>query len=396
MSTSVKFFHSGMPGALGVTTSTTLSASQGLQRIFNQCLVTGFNQLTATSLSVTSGVASLGLPGGHGYEEDVVLLISGATPSNLNGQKRVLSVAANSVTFAAAGVPDGAATGTITSILAPAGWEEIGTGLDNMLGGRIFRSLDPTATGRYFRIGGNGSSISLTSIVGRESESSGWGSQVMPYYAAPSSGQVNGPWLLIADSKTVYFVIGTVSINGTSNGGSCIGFGDFKSFAPTDGYNAFVGGTNTASATTTITGVLAENPLGYCALTTAASPMYLNRSVSGAPGAVQALLSAESYWGGTAGMSGAVANPAAPAYPNGPNNSLLLSRFLITETAGVRGHLRGFYATPHNIHTSFTQQQRIVGQGSFAGRRLMAIKTGPNSTTTSFGLAFIDITGPWE
>jgi hypothetical protein len=123
----------------------------------------------------------------------------------------------------------------------------------------------------------------------------------------------------------------------------------------------------------------------------------LNRGFSGAPAPVTPIITAESYWGGgAAGMSGAVANAAAGAYPNGPNNSLLLSRLLLSESNGVRGCLRGFYVTPHNLHASFTQQQRIEGQGSFAGRKLMCIKPGPNGSTSSFGAAFIDITGPWE
>ena len=108
----------------------------------------------------------------------------------------------------------------------------------------------------------------------------------------------------------------------------------------------------------------------------------------------------ESYMA-TAGIvvSGGSTNPggtAFAAYPTPANQGLILSRVVLAEGGGPRGYLRGFYGTPQNAHAAFNQMDRVQGQGQFAGRKLMALKCGSPAGTTSQGVVFVDITGPWE
>ena len=111
--------------------------------VIRACARTGFNVKTLTSIVVTGGVATATCAG-HGYSgvygKD--LLISGATPAGLNGRKALTFVDTNTFKFAAPGVADGAATGTITAKRDPLGWVE----LFSDTGKSIFKRSDPTAT----------------------------------------------------------------------------------------------------------------------------------------------------------------------------------------------------------------------------------------------------------
>jgi hypothetical protein len=77
-------------------------------------LVNGFRSLSVTSLVVASGVATATVAA-HGYTGGAGRLveISGASAAALNGKKRITPTGANTFTFAAAGVADGAVGGTI-------------------------------------------------------------------------------------------------------------------------------------------------------------------------------------------------------------------------------------------------------------------------------------------
>ena len=119
MSTSVKVFASTDPGAL------VLSGTAGaLSTLLKTYLVDGRGSGAVATLAVAAGIATATYSAGHPFAEGSVGEFAGATPSGLNGQKRILSVATNSVTFDATGVADGAATGSITSKLASAGWQQ--------------------------------------------------------------------------------------------------------------------------------------------------------------------------------------------------------------------------------------------------------------------------------
>lgn len=61
-------------------------------------------------------------------------------------------------------------------------------------------------------------------------------------------------------------------------------------------------------------------------------------------------------------------------YPNGPDNSIVLSPIFITEPAGrsFRGHMRGIYQVCH-WYTNFAYGDVIQGSGSFTGKSFITV-----------------------
>ncbi len=85
-----------------------------------------------------------------------------------------------------------------------------------------------------------------------------------------------------------------------------------------------------------------------------------------------------------------------PSYPNGPNNGLVLSRkFLFEPNIALRGRLPGVLLPVQQCHSAFNWLDKIDGQDELIGRKLLAIKCGGAAGSSSQGLIFVDITGPW-
>ena len=98
----------------------------------------------------------------------------------------------------------------------------------------------------------------------------------------------------------------------------------------------------------------------------------------------------------SASLSGSGVNDLVPVYPNGPNNGLILSRKLLVERGvALRGVSRGLLLVAQNCHAQFNWRDKVPGQGQYAGRTLMAVKCGMPAGTSSAGVVFFDITGPW-
>ena len=396
MSTAVKFLHSGMVGAPGWSRAAGSSID-----VLDAVLVNGFNERTATGISVSDGVATATLPSGHGFEVDSVVLVSGATPSALNGEKRVLTTAATSITFSAAGIPDGAATGTILVRYSPLGWAKPFSGTN----AAAYRSNDVTATQMFLSLQ-HDTALSYVRVAGYETMSSATaGTGQFPstnrHWVKGDSPSVPSPWLIIGDSKTFY-LLRQFNSGTTFNSGALVGFGDFVSFSLLDPYRCFISGISSTSSisTSTIGAIDNEGSLELSNPNTAYVGISAARSRSGVGGAVSLIKTMESYQGRSdLNVSGGTTNPGGTAfasYPAPANQGLILSRVVLAEGGGPRGVLRGLYHTPQNAHAAFNQMDRIEGQGPFAGRKLMALKCGSPAGTTSQGVVFVDITGPWE
>src|SRR5262245_46103659 len=117
------------------------NAAGSLLAVLEACLVNGFNLKTVT-INVAGGVATASC-NAHGFTTAAgkLILIAGATPAALNGLKQPSVIDANTFTFAAPGVPDGAATGAITAKRAPLGWTKVYAGANK----GVFKSSDVTA-----------------------------------------------------------------------------------------------------------------------------------------------------------------------------------------------------------------------------------------------------------
>lgn len=394
-STSVKYFHSAMPGApvLNGTAGTLLA-------VLDACLVNGFGTKTADTLVVASGIATMTISSGVGaLEADAVALIAGASPAGLNGEKRILTSTATAITFDATGIADQTATGTITAKLASAGWEKPFSGTNLA----AYRSPDVTGTRFYLRV--DDTAAQNGRVVGYESMSDiNTGNYAFPT-AAQMSGGLYWPkanstastargWTLIADSKGLWLHLhtpatGTLGVNGWIGG-----FGDFTSLKSGDAYSCLITGTTTDVSASNVAQSTSISHVYASSLTV--QGCYAARAYSGLGSAAGLVRRAESY-SGSDGHSGTITSLAS--YPNGPDNSLILSRIAVLETTPhLRGTLRGVLYSPQPSASAFNWLDKVAGQGSYAGRKLLAIKGDGAPANTNVGSnagTFFDIYGPW-
>jgi hypothetical protein len=393
MSTAVKYFHWGM------TDAPVLNGVAGsLIGVLDACLVNGFSVKTVDSITVTDNVATASISTGHGYEQDSVVLISGATPSELNGAKRVLSATTNTLTFASTS-PNGSASGTMGARFAPAGFEKPFSGTNQA----VYRSPNVQGTRMFLRVDDN--TAQNARAVGYESMTDvNTGTGAFPTNTQQSGGlwwpNANStattarPWLVIADDRSFYVWVNTAT-TGFEGDGFLYGFGDFNSFKSGDAYSCFItGSTTNLAASASASGQTLSN----CEVAgTGVQSQWVARSFTSIGGALQTGRRIESYPLANA-YSGAT---ASVAYPNGADNALILSRTVLTETTGpvLRGVLPGLFFIPHAIGTgTFSHRNKIDGQGPLAGRKLMMVRNqgGPAATVATQATSTIDITGPWR
>ncbi len=378
-----------------------LSGSAGaLRAVIKACLVDGFGAGPVASITVAAGVATVAFSGSHPYRVGSVIQIAGATPSALNGNKRTSTVVGSSITFPAPGVPDGAATGTITAKMAPAGWVELFPGaLANVL---AVKPSAAEASGSVLRLDDAGTTTAR--VVGYEFLSAiSTGDGAFPIEAQlpgglywPKSGTANTvarPWWLFADGRS--FLIWTAPNAAYPSHGTLFGFGDLASDKSGDAYCAAIFG---GDAGVWSSGTANPGCIGYANFNVSGSLAYVARMHTGMGGAQVikkgAAYNTSSAYSGIASYGSAYAIP----YPNGADNSLRLAAVdIFVGTYGIRGRVPGVFHTPQAVGEGFSTGGIVDGHGDYAGRMFVALRVGPtNSPLSSAGTVFVDTTGPWR
>jgi hypothetical protein len=350
--------------------------------IFSACLVTGFNTLTFTSLTVTNGIARAVRTNGHGFLFDQIVNVSGASPSSLNGNKRVLSSMPSYIEFDAQGVADGTATGTIVIMTAPAGWSA------PYQNANVIALRNADANSPYYRLDNIGGSAGVrpfqayASMSDIDTGTGKWGDR---FLAEPSTGSPiatwgSGAWLVIADSLTAWAFW-------PSNSGGCLlacGFGKFSSFVPNDPHDDFIQGSSSAHK---IGGGLFSGVMTDGATNALAGSAVGNTGVNICGGyGLKVLNDASGYYGS--------------AFPSPVDNGLLLVDSLFRETTdgAMRGRNRGVYwCTQDRPGTASCPGQTLTGVSGLEGRTIMLVGYHPviGSIPAIVARVAMDITGPW-
>ncbi len=409
-STSVKYFHSGMAGAPSITgTAGTLLA------VLDACLVNGFGSQTVT-IAVASSVATVTLSNvnANPFDDHTVASVSGATPSGLNGEKRVLTKTPTGFTFDATGVADGTATGTISAKLAGAGWTKLFSGTNLA----AYQSSNVASTKCVLRVDDTDArNARVVSYDSMTDVNTGIGPCPMPmqlsgglYWPKASTTSGSGrAWILVADDRTVYFKINTLSA-GSQECGVAYGAGDFSPARSSDAFAFFVIGmpAEVSASNTDQRASLAQSAYGY--YTSEALGTYLQKSYTGIGSAVFGGKFQEAYAlranGTGSNVSGQV-GAGGFVYPNAADNTLVLSPYGVYEGSPaaavgdgriLRGRLRGALFACHQFNgTPFAALDKVDGAGSLAGRKLLAVKgTTPAVNSQDGSVYFFDITGPWS
>jgi hypothetical protein len=255
------YYRSDFPGA------PVLNGTGGsLIAVLDACLVQGFGQVTASSLAVASEVATLTVNAGHGFSDiyagaapiDTLIEISGATPSGLNGIKIIASIPSSTVlTFAAPGIGDGAATGTIVAQRPPAGWTKAYSATNKA----AYVATAVGATGGYLQVDDSGPGA----YTYREARIRGYGAMTsatdgtepFPTIAQASSGRIvrksstldatARSWKLLASDRFFAF---SALYSPSYAYGDLVLFGDLKNpRAENDAYHCIIFGCLSESGT---------------------------------------------------------------------------------------------------------------------------------------------------
>ena len=370
-----------------------LSGSAGaLRAVIKACLVDGFGAGPVATLTVSGGIATATYAGAHPFKVGYVAQFAGATPAGLNGDKVILSATGTSVTFAAPGVPDGAATGTITSKAAPAGWQELFAGaLANVI------ALKPSvveATGCVLRVDDTGAiNARVRAYEAMSDISTGVGMTPLESQAAgglwwPKSATANATaraWILVADARGFYLAVAPAG----GDRYTLLFAGDIASLKSGDAYGYLLTGnqgdqTNASS--------VPDGCVGY-SHRSARTGAYLVRGYTAIGQSTAAQRLGAHHNGSTADVYAGTAGYSLGAYPNGANNGLLTGA-LELHAAGLHGTLPGLLHPVQDCGTSFATGATVDGTDDLAGRRLLAIRTGPPAGGT-VGTVFIDTTGNW-
>lgn len=361
---SVKWFTSTMSGA------PVLSGEVGkLIPVLDACLVNGFGSVTLSSLVVAGGVATATQSTAHNFLDHAVILIAGATPSGLNGEKRIVRVSNTVFTFDATGISDQTATGTITAKMAPVGWEKRYSGTNKAAYARTVI----TATAMLLRV--DDSDARFPTLIMYETMSdvdTGTNAATTLYTAKSSSGSLtlDRPWRLVADDRAVYLFI-DANLAGTSWTGFF--FGDIQSFKVSDAYAcALVAHSSAAEAYFYLYALGTNTGARLC------------RSYTGAVGSVAFVRYA--YCPGTTNKLG----DAGMAYPNPADGALHARVVEVWESTTLcRGVMPGLL-NPLHPTSALTDGTLFVETSVWAGHTLRYQKIADATTA-----CLIDLTGPW-
>lgn len=386
-STAVKFLHSELPGA------PVLSGTAGsLIAVLDACLETGWGLLTASSVSVASGVATATFTATHVYEVDSVILVAGAGTAALNGEQRVTGKSSLSVSWPAPGVADGAVSGPVTVKLAPAGWAKAFAGTNRA----AYRSLSPSATGAYIRIDHALAKVarmraySVMTDIDTGSDPTPTDAQVAGGCYVPVSNVADSSarrWMIVASDRCVHILVAHSATYPEDYGLQVAG--DFPSLKAGDAYRVLVvgeiadyssgGSPGLNSSIHAPSGVVGAYVMRQYAQVGGSIPVYVYK-----PGFVQNGLSGQSNH---------------PVGPNPINNGLDICPTLFLEqtaNGSRRGEVPGVYGIPHYLGSGFDNKTRINAAVGLPGHSLIAVRFGGYQSLTLSYRAAIDITGPWE
>lgn len=399
----VKYLRSAMRGA------PVLSGTAGaLIALLDACLITGFGQVTLTSLVVSGGVATATVGAGDTFEEGAVILVDGATPAALNGEQRVLSSTSTTFTFATT-APDGAATGSITAkYAAVGGWEKTYSGTNKA----VYRSTDTAGNRHYLRVDDNGTgSAAYARVIGYESMTDvDAGTGPFPTNSLMSGGGYWHKSTAASSTAANWRVFGDSRMVGLAIAGGIAGFGASGYAAPAMGFGDAIPLTTSGDG---YLSVLACAPSNYGSIADGSlesvSPstptIFAPRIFGGTGGAIRL---ANRVYGGinsSSLRSGDVtfAQGGQGDFPSAVDGRLLLQPMVVSDGGGAakdmpRGIVPGIYFAPHSkVKDTFNDGDTFVGVGELSERTLVAIGTSSGFNYTSpAGRYFVDTTGPWR
>ncbi len=384
---SVNHFLSSDTGAPVLT-----SEAGSLLSVMSACLETGFNIKPVQSITQANGVATMTLGAGHGFRVDQRLMVTGANEAAYNGEQLVTAVSATTVTFAVPAGTAAAASGDMTVKVAPLGWRKAFSGTNKA----VYTPASPRSLGMYLRVDDSGASARVRAYETMVDADTGSGP--FPIDSQASGGgwwsKQNGgsttAWAIVGDEQLFYILLLPYGLN---SGGSLCVFGDILAQASQDAYAnllaaspddfSYHGGLVWSDLAYPQGTAGAWFPRGYSQI---GNPRQASWSSFGLP--------TGSKYSGSDGNSGGA---LSLAFPNTPDNGILVNPVHVGHDNALRGVMPGLYHTCQNWLGTFSHGQVIPATDELPGRKLLILRSGvPNGSQNSMGMVAIDITGPWR
>jgi hypothetical protein len=387
--TSVKFLHSAMTGAPSLT-----GQVGSLIAVLDACLVNGFGLKSVDTLTVASNVATMNISTGHAFEVGSVVLVAGAAPSGLNGEQRITAVTTNTASFATTGISDQTATGSIIAKLASIGWDKPFSGTNLA----VYRSTDVTGNRHFLRVNDNWTTDPREArLIGYETMSAvSTGTGLFPTTAQANGGTWLGkssvadattrPWIFYGDEKMFYLAVR----HDSGRGFQTYFFGEPIGFKTPDPYDTVLGA---SSSSVNDQGFFygSIDYLGY-----GQNPTDFSTGYNIVPRAPNGLGTARAVGRTTVGGVSTSESGTTPEvqYPNPADNALVFADILMRSDQSLRARYPGVYWVPQRLNGAFAALDTVVGSGTFAGKRFVAIPSIGNASNG--GAYFVDRDGPWR
>jgi hypothetical protein len=377
-----------------MTGAPVLSGTAGaLIAVLDACLVNGLGLGTLTSLTVSGGIATAIYGSGHPFAVGSVALIAGATPVGLNGEKRILSTTTNTLTFAATGISDQSASGTITSKVAPAGWSKLYTGtnlaaykITSPMGTGFVLKVDDTGT-TTARVRGFESMSDINTGVGPFPTLAQWAAPGLWWSKSNAASALARPWRIVADDRGVYFFPKNADTASEHQGNY---FGDILPIKSNDPYACLLRA-NSADRSASVTAM--NESLEYADSSLSAPGTYIARAANTLGGAVQSFQDPVMSVGlALVHVSGTV----GWAYPSPVDNGLLLTPVCSYSAGGYRGYFPGLRYSPQITNNAFSTGDVVAGSGDMVGKSVTVIKCGTPAAGAGQGVVFMDQTSDWR
>lgn len=226
--TTVKFFHSGIPGAPSINDA----AGKGIV-LLDACLLDGFANEQVTSITQAAGVATI-FNGNIPWPKWSVIEISGANEPAYNGQFRLTAVTGISATFEIDPGAPVTATGSINVKLAPAGWTKPFTGTN-------LAAYRPPSGNRHFLRVADTTLAYFNTTAYQNMTDINTGTGLYPTTGTVKWGKAPTvtvkDWIIVADDKRIYYFFHSGSSYSVHQKLSSF-FGDFKSYITGDANNS--------------------------------------------------------------------------------------------------------------------------------------------------------------
>ncbi|MFJ1255968.1 hypothetical protein [Cupriavidus sp. CuC1] len=362
--------------------------------VLDGCLLNGWGLKSVDSLVVAGNVATVTINAGHSFELGSTALIAGATPSGLNGDKKVLSVTTTQITFDATGVSNQTATGSITAKVSPLGWAKPFSGTNLA----AYASNDPGSYGMFLRVDDTGTTDGR--VVGYESMTDiNTGSGAFPTAAQLSGGMYAGKsyqanstarnWILVGDERFFYLWVET----DITFAGLMWAFGDLPSFSASDVWCSTLSAQNVSQVA-----YAGQSTVECVSYSNTVAQSYMPRTSYGQPGAVKTQRLGGMCWTTAAASGTSAYSSSVLKFPNNADNTLLLSPvYMVTGgQQGLRGRYPGYYHCPQDLtQANINHRDRYSSMPDVPGRVGLMLRHGGPGFSPS-GYSVLDITGPWR